>query len=296
MNTIAEDVFGLSIDFEKSSSDPSRIFISMAGLLDAVEAFDAHMAGLINVKIEPKLILEDIETGSLTTWIANYLKDVDDDALKTGDWKVVVGPFLVKAKSSLLKWLEGNPEIKSKEDLYQIQNDLHAAAVETDVNRIPGYARPNAGNLLSNVLRIKRAAERLSQNDSAKFIYREGNVAINPNIMISEESIEQILTLNTVLSESEVVLKVKQPDYLGFSMWVFRYRDRRIEAKIADEKWLYAFHRKQVPLLPGDSIKAMMKSEVAYGHEGDVIRVHYEVTRVIEVIQSIPFSQVDLLT
>src|SRR5436190_1853519 len=103
--------YHLDIDYEKGSEHPERIFHSMAHLVEAFQRIDLHLAGSISTGIEPVILLEEIEAGSLRTWLATAIRSVDDDALKKLDWKQLVGTYLVRGKARMLKFLEGKHEI-----------------------------------------------------------------------------------------------------------------------------------------------------------------------------------------
>ena len=93
-----------------------------------------------------------------------------------------------------------------------------------------------------------------------------------------------MLTARSIHNESEMILKIKKPDYLGQSMWEFRHDGRTIEAKIADGEWLRRFHDREFVLGPGDAIKATVRMRVNYDSRGDVIMTHREITKVSEII------------
>ena len=55
------------------------------------------------------------------------------------------------------------------------------------------------------------------------------------------------------------------------------------EGFLADNfDWLNNFHNRKLNILPGDSIRAMVHTEVKYGYDNDVVATHYSVTQVIE--------------
>ena len=53
-------------------------------------------------------------------------------------------------------------------------------------------------------------------------------IRVSPNSIkrmeISTELIREYLTKEKITSEGEKILKVKKPDYLGTSMWSFKYQ------------------------------------------------------------------------
>jgi len=77
-----------------------------------------------------------------------------------------------------------------------------------------------------------------------------------------------------------MILKVKKPDFLGESMWEFRFSDHSIEAKFLDFDWLKRFREGSVVLRPGDAIRALVESEFRYNHEGEVIFASHKIVTV----------------
>ena len=64
-------------------------------MIRALQGLDATLVGAIDTKIEPVMVLEEIESGSLIIWLRNILTAADDEALKKLDWKPAVGKYLV---------------------------------------------------------------------------------------------------------------------------------------------------------------------------------------------------------
>jgi len=83
----------------------------MSGLLEAFHQLDVALVKSVDSKIEPMVLLEDIETGSLKAWLSYVLKAVDDQALKELDWKPLIGQYLVKAKYVVVNFLDGKTAI-----------------------------------------------------------------------------------------------------------------------------------------------------------------------------------------
>jgi hypothetical protein len=129
--------FGLEIQFRPDSPDPGRIFRCMLSLISAFEFLDRQLIRSIDVKIEPVLLLEDIATGSIRTWLRSALQATDDSALKEGDWKKVVGNYLYRAKYFLINKLDGTTEISDRKQITDIEQGLFEMAERTEVLRIP---------------------------------------------------------------------------------------------------------------------------------------------------------------
>jgi hypothetical protein len=127
MNDIAAD-FAIQIGFQRASSDPTRVFRAMIGLIDACQYLDRELAHTIDVSLTPVLILEDIEAGSIKTWLRAIIESTDDNALKSGDWKKVVGIYLYKAKYATIRFLDKKTQISSRAEFGQLEAEIFALA------------------------------------------------------------------------------------------------------------------------------------------------------------------------
>ena len=94
--------FAFTIQFQKGSGNPRRVFDAASTLIDAFEVLDKALVNSVDVKISPLMVLEDVESGSIKVFLKNILSRIDDDALKTADCKLLVGRYLVKAKYLVL--------------------------------------------------------------------------------------------------------------------------------------------------------------------------------------------------
>lgn len=100
--------FAFEVDFKHGEGSPSRVFLAINDFIRGCEKLDAELAHTIDNNIETVLVLEDIEAGSIKVWLRNALRASEDDALKTLDWKPLVGKYLVRAKYVVLRWLDGH--------------------------------------------------------------------------------------------------------------------------------------------------------------------------------------------
>ncbi len=91
MSTQSNPDFCLEIDFERGTESPERIFRAMSDLIETFQSLDADLVTSIDVRIEPILLLEDIESGSIKTWLKTQLETLDDEALKDLDWRKIIG-------------------------------------------------------------------------------------------------------------------------------------------------------------------------------------------------------------
>ncbi len=280
------DVYEIKIEFEKGSKNPSRVFKAMSGMIDGLAILDKELVYSIGTSVDPNLILEDIEVGSLRARIRTIVNSIDDDALKELDWKKAVGSFLVKGKQSILKHLEDKEGINSNEQINEIQSNLKKLAKETEVDKIPFYTPIPSKILLESLSKMYLATSNLSTNDSAFFISSQGSVQIPQGMYIPAQTIENLLTKEKRSYEREMILRIKKPDYLGASMWDFHYNNRTIQVKITDSHWLNDFQTGKLDVRPGDSLKAKVLMVFKYGFDNNIIAEHYYLDRVIQVIKN----------
>lgn len=283
MDKLNYDEFEIIVDFEKNSEQPSKIFKAIYELIDSLYSLDMNLVGSFSTNIDPKIVLEDIQTGSIKTVLKNTLKSIDDEALKELSLKKIVGSFLVKSKYKILKLLEDKDEISDIGQVKEIETEIQKIAEETNVNKIPMYIPISSEKLLNNISLINQATANLSPNESVTYVSEEGEVYINNKLNISSERIEELLTREIIEQKSEMLLKIKKPDYLGNSMWDMYHEDKFIQVKINDLTWLDKFQSRQFDVRPGDCIRGIVKIILKFGHNNTVIAEHYSIEKVLEI-------------
>lgn len=286
--------FTLKIDFDKHSENPSRVFDAMSGLIKSFEKFDRDLIKSIDTKIEPVLFLEDVETGSLKTILVSILRGIPDEAIKSLDWKKLIGDYLLKAKYIVLQKLEGRKEINDVNFIKDIQQEIFEQAENTDVKLFPSYSPISPQNLVNNIDNINKALEPLNSKDRATIISSFGKATFNIGLSFNTDDIDELLTKETHESESTMILKVKRPDYLGTSMWDFKHGNKSISAKITDLDWLDNFQKRKVDIRPGDSLRARVVTKIKYGYEFEYLGQSYVVVKIEEVIRFVKGRQISL--
>jgi hypothetical protein len=293
--------FGIEIDFEPGTESPSRIFRTMGNLIESFQQIDRRLVAAIDSKIEPVLMLEDIEAGSLRAWLANGLNAINDEALKNLDWRPLVGQYLVKGKRILIDFIQNKTTVTTRQEIGELEQQLLRAATETNVRQIPAYEAIPTAEIIESLVSIREAISPLKPSDKAKYLSEGNESNFNLDFYISPDSIEDLLTRETLSDVNTMILKVKRPDYLGESMWDFRHETKPIPAKITDLDWLSKFQNRIEEVRPGDALKARVKIDVKYDFDGEVIATHYTVLEVIEVIKvgtprqgGLPLSPPDL--
>jgi len=276
--------FCIELTFKKGSDCPSRVFRSLSELIDTFQIIDGHLVRCIDSKIEPALMLEDIESGSIRTWLSSALKAIPDDAIYNFDWQKLVGFYLIKAKYYIINFLEGRTTISSIDEIKLLASNLHQLANETKIRMLPDYTKIQPQELLEDIQRMSSNLSYLSKEDSASYITSEAKARFNLDFKLSPETVEELLVYETLSSESEMILKVKKPDYLGESMWEFKFGDHTAPMKILDKDWLEKFQAKIIYVEPGDYIRATVKRADRYDDGGNLTGTSYELLRVIDVI------------
>jgi hypothetical protein len=107
----------IEIKFEKGSKDPARVFRAMQEMIETFHELDCSLVKSIDSNIVSSLVLEDIETGSIKSWLSNAIEIVADDALKNLDWKPAVGKYLVKAKYIAIDFLSDKTQISKASEV-----------------------------------------------------------------------------------------------------------------------------------------------------------------------------------
>lgn len=284
--------FGIEIDFVPSTTDPSRVFRAMTQLITTCESIDAHLASAFSLRATPVILLQGIESRSLLTWLRSTVQSVDDEALKSGDWKKVLGTYLVTGKGRIIKFLEKRETISNADEIYDLQRVLHEAAKQTNIPLTTEPAVP-AVDVAESILALSEATDPLIEGDGVKYLSADGTDILNTRFRVTAERIEEILTHEIIVNTDKMILKVKKPDFLGDSMWDFRYEGKKLAAKVQDTDWLKQFHNGEVLLRPGDALRGLVEIQTKYGQDEEVIAIHHRVLKVEEVIQKTaqkPFS------
>ena len=128
----------LKIDFREGEGSAARPFQIAADLISALEDLDATLSKSIDSSIRTALIVEDLQKSSIKVFLRNTLKAIDDDGLKTLDWKPLVGAYLVKAKYAALRWLD-----EDKPQLEDLTSEIGRLADQTKIHHVHAPAPPN---------------------------------------------------------------------------------------------------------------------------------------------------------
>ncbi len=285
--TQGSEEFDLYIDFVEGRGSPSRVFHSMGELIDAFAQLDQVLAGIVAEGSQAEIVLDEVVGGSIRSKLRSIITDIPDDALKDGEWKKVLGHFLVRGKHVLLEWLQENPEVTRLEQVRDLQDQLAVEAERTGARLLPMYHPVDLRTLLGVIAEIDRSVLLLDSRDTVRYESPYGHVAISHSQHVHEELIRELLTREVISATDERIVKVKKPDFLGRSQWVLKYAGHNINANFDDIPWLTAFQGGEKDVKPGDSLRVVMQEEVYYGYNMEVIHATYTVMEVREVIRPV---------
>jgi len=283
--------FAFYVNFKRGEGSASRVFAATHDFIKACERLDKELVSSIDSNIETVMMLEDIEAGSLKTWLKNSLRATDDQALKDLDWKPQVGKYLVRAKYLVLQWIDDD---EAPRDLSALGRNIQKLASETDVRHMPDYSPIDSNSLLRALGDFQGVKDHLIEGDQATIITPEGDHDMN---LIMRWDVEDIQAL--AVKEIQPVpvpsmnLVVKRPDYLGTSKWDLRHGKRNISAKIEDEDFLAKFQGRRVDVRPGDALRCKLIIEYLYGHDNELLSERYTIEKVHEVLEN-QFKQIDM--
>ena len=138
---------------------------------------------------------------------------------------------------------------------------------------------------------ISRASQRLFREDQALLISDLGVQRINTRFSINQEEVEDILTAEELVTDTQAILQVKKPDYLGQSMWELRDREHTIRAKIVHDEFLDSFQHRRTDVRPGDALRVLLRTSVRLTADGEEVARRYTILEVFEVLRSSPSEQ-----
>ncbi len=274
----------IEVDFERGApGDPRRVFDAVSGLIEAFQGLDIGLAKAIDAQVCTELVLTDIEVGSIRTWVRSVVGGVSDEDIMKHGWKAVARAFMVEGKHAVLRILGEEPLTGAT--LEKMQNELEGLAQKSKARRIPAYGRVERKRLVAFCEGTSNSLARLREREQAKYIGAGEKTEMPKELQVSETLKEELLIQKKTVEGARLVLAVKKPDYLGYSMWDFRHEGHTIEAVIEDHEWLQKFQMGRVPLEPGDALDARVRIEVQEGFEGESPIIHYAVTKVEDVVK-----------
>jgi hypothetical protein len=284
--------FVFTIKFARGQGDPRRVFDAASLLIEGFEELDETVAGSVDEHLKTSVVLDDVVPGSLRVILKTLLEDIDDQALKDGEWKKAIGPVLVKGKRLAIQALntDESEALQAVEDLRQ---ELQQIVAQTDIKHIPAYAPIHEGRLVASLDKLQNGKRTLGSNDNLT-IEAEGHT-YEVDLTKTWEPAEIISVSDTTENHSEgtVILTIRKPDLIGATKWQFAHGTSIVYAAIEDERWLARFHAGKIPLHSGDALRCRVRFTYVFDDKGKIIEQKTDIIRVLKIIRG-PGSQSDL--
>lgn len=282
---ISQREFELNYLFEEDK-ELFESFDSLREFYEVLYDFDKYLISSFYSSGLPYYELSNIEYSSIKTRVVQLLKGIPDDAIKTLDWKVLVGNFLLKAKYWLLEYLEKNPLVDSKKSLETIANKINKGLAEITKEEGLMVDYLNLYFFLNAVAGVQKISDKLNAGDSFEYKSSFGRAIIKKGIFINKGKILSELGQTSIENETTEILKAKKIELLNDKpTWHFLRGKKPLIATMLDEKWLADFHSRKIIIQSNDSLKVKMRTTHTYSNNYSESKTKYEIVEVLEVIK-----------
>ena len=130
-----------------------------------------------------------------------------------------------------MEFLETRSTVREAGEIYKLRSVLDEAADEAGLTLISLRSPIPATRVAEDLRLLSNATVPLLSSDKAEFVSSEGPVEINAEFELTTETIEKLLTQESVIETDEMILIVKKPDFLAYTMWDFRHNGKRVLAR-----------------------------------------------------------------
>ncbi|MGL5167186.1 MAG: hypothetical protein ACRC9K_14990 [Afipia sp.] len=276
--------FSFRIVFARGQGNPRRIFDAASELIDGFEQLDEAIAGSVDVKIRPLIVLEDIEAGSLRVLLSSFLKKIDDEGLRQGEIKKAIGPALVDAKYAAIAYLDKDQD-DAATSANQLREKLRSIAASSDLRRLGDYAPIHEAKLVTALDSLQDAKRLLGPKDK---LLLEAPTHKNYEVDLTKtwdpsEVIKVDKVTSEKYSEGEIILTIRKPDMTGNSKWQFMRGKHPVFAKIAHEAWLKKFHGRKISFRSGDAMRCKVQFIYIFDDKGTMLEEQIEIIEILEI-------------
>lgn len=286
---------GIRIDFARGFSDPVNVFSAMTTMLSAFRNLDDLLFYAVDPKLQPVMVLEEVEAGSMTSWIRNKLSNIDDGALKEFSIKQQIGSYAVLAKYRILKYLDERAEKEERQRLAQLQDDLYKLARQHATGTFPIPDHIPLRQLVGPMDQFQAAKIQLGPNASVTIKSELGNRVVN--LAVTKKPSEYLNDNGEAPAKGtmEMTLLIRKPDMLGNSLWEFKHGKTAISAHIEDQNWMQRYRNGLEPLVPGASMVCTVRYEYVYDKAGALLNAVHDIVTVHRIVPPFGGTQGNLL-
>lgn len=289
------DTFCLTVNFEQNITMPHLLFQSISEMIIQFQQIDGIVIGSIDSSIEPVFVLDELEKGSIKVWLKQTLKVIPDSAIEDLSVKKILGHYLVIAKHKILSAMGEGAPLTEISQIDKLALELKDMAINTNYILPEAVVVIDSRKLLDTMAKVSEIAARLPGNSNFQYEYENNSLNINEKFIVPEGMLDSLDVNESIENKATVILKIKQPDYLGNSKWVFKYNDTRMVCGFEDEEWLRKFHAREIILAAGDSLKVLLKTITSYNKKGEVVLETHAIVKVIEILVCDSGDQIKLL-
>ncbi len=278
--------YEIRLDFKRETENPSRLFRAFAEIIEGVNDLNYFIAQTVNTSIKSKIILDDIEKGSLIGKLYNELIFGKEGQIDNSPEKEKIESYIEESRAETLKFI--SEKKSSVVDLEILKDNISKIATEKELKDTFNFEEPDLLKLAKSINNINDSTKNLNNKESfeVKSQNREIKDIKSGTQKIDIDAVEEALTENKIVNESEMIYLIKKPDFLGDSAWSFKYGNKAISIKILHENWLEEFHFGRKIVLPGDSLKVIVKQTSKYNKNGYLISDKLEIIKVIDIIHN----------
>jgi hypothetical protein len=194
--------------------------------------------------------------------------------------------YIEESRAETLKFIADKKS--SVKDLENLKNTISEIASQKELTESFNYAELDLLKLAKSINSINNSTDKLNTNES--FELKSENTVVKEIVAgtnkIDIEDVEEALTENEIVNESEMFYLIKKPDFLGDSAWNFKHGTKSVTVKILHQEWLEEFHSGKVPVVPGDSLNVLVRQTSKYNRNGYLISDKLEIIKVISVIHN----------
>jgi len=81
------------------------------------------------------------------------------------------------------------------------------------------------------------------------------------------------------------VIKPKKIDLLGTSKWDCIMDGKTREMKVEDNSWLERYHKREIDIQSGDSLRVKLKTTYSYNTNSSKTKITYDIVEIFDVIK-----------
>ncbi|TGM73617.1 hypothetical protein EHQ96_00165 [Leptospira levettii] len=266
-----EIIYPIKIEYDKSIKGASRIYRSMALLIESFQEYDEYIAHLIFKGVKIEQYLDAIEVSSLKSFIRELFIESDEDSLSSSKIKVEqVENYVKTSHRDIISTLNDNKIINSSITFENLSKKIEENADQSGLKSGNLYIPPLAKDLIPIVSELNTALNTL-HNSEIVIVSNNMELKIDKERIISIDDIRKDMTKTTTVTSGTKILQLKKPDLLGNSKWDFKHGNHPMEVKILDIDWLNEIQSGRIPIIAGDSVQAKIRTVSSYDNDGVLI-------------------------